>query len=617
METDRRTIIAQGSYQNCMRALSHEAVKNKTHWLIIRNKQHHIKYKCAQKNCKCKSELISSFENGDIIWHAVQIGNHQQHTENCPKPLKEYLIFSVAKSMHSDPNSIYSDVGMRIPKYTINRIKREKLPEKHWESLWRKLPHYIDLLNKKNSTAEILKNDKNEIESIFIMMPYAKNFCSSDAFLSIIFLDGTFCYDHLNSTLLAAVTVTADRFIIPLAAARTSGETKENYTYFLKKMSEFIMDSETLIFFSDQHPAIQSSISITFPLSMFVPCAWHVSKHLRCPSIVFFELLKSDHPILYEKRWELFEKSYPSSASKVREIIQKMAYIGNNRAKLGYITDSPIESFNSAILNLRDKEPLILLDGILRWGIKQCSAQILSLGNNLFCKTVSNKIKLRKEALNSLIIKDQSDSTYIVTEIYKGSIEISYLVKEINGVLECDCKDFDREGIPCRHEYAVSERFGLRDKLRTISLFNHSAIIRNALEYEFEIPSLGLLKESEIPIPQINKRPGRPKKMKRLKSFKETAKKTRKCSCCNKMVFHNKRTCPERFKTNRIALKESQNSHNEDINDSVDISVVNQNNMSMVLTKRKKATDMIQMRKEKIAQKENKRRIFPSKSDQI
>ena len=268
---------------------------------------------------------------------------------------------------------------MKIPRYTINRVKRVKLSNNDWEVLWKKLPDYIELLNEQQKIAEIMQDADETIKLIYIEMPYSKNFCSSAAFLHLVFLDGTFCTDQQRSTIIAAV-------------AMTSGETKENYEYFLKKLSEIISDSDQLTFIADQHPSIKSSVQFIFPLSCFIPCAWHVSKHLHCPSIVLFELLRSDHPLLFNIRLEDFKKYYPHSANKISSIISSMSYTGSNVSKLGYITSSPIESFNSAILDLRDKEPLIFLDGILRWSLKQCSEQIIKLGNNIFCKTAKEKI---------------------------------------------------------------------------------------------------------------------------------------------------------------------------------------------------------------------------------
>ena len=194
-----------------------------------------------------------------------------------------------------------------VPKYTINRIKRVKLSNNNWEILWKKLLDYIERLNEQQKIADIVENN-NVIQLIYVEMPYAKTFCSSAAFLNLVFLDGTFCSDNQKSTIISSVTVTSDKVILPIAVAMTSGENKENYNYFIKKLTEVLTDSDQLFFISDQNPSIQPCIKSIFPLSHFIPCAWHVSKHIHCPSIIFFELIKSDHPVLFNIRLEYFKK---------------------------------------------------------------------------------------------------------------------------------------------------------------------------------------------------------------------------------------------------------------------------------------------------------------------
>ena len=500
------------------------------------------------KECNCRAELMSYYKGGEVLWKAFQYGEHQNHKKNCPKPLKEHLVLAVAKSSLENQKLIHEEIGTFVPDYTIRRIKREKLSDNSWELLWKKLPSFIESLKKNGIQADLSIGNDEVIKSIFVAMPHSPIFCNSAAFLGMVFIDGTFCTNKMKTTIIGAVTVTADRIIIPLAVALVVGnETIENYTYFLNQQLKFLSDSEFIIFMADQHPSIQSSLSTVYPKSRYIPCAWHVAKHLHCPSVLLFDLLKIDHPSLFNIRWKEFEKNYPQSSKKVSSIISSMSYTGQNNTKLGYISDSPIESFNRAILELRDKEPLIILDGILRWSIRQCSLQLSKLNENLYCKTAYKKIQSRKEDSKLLPVKYQKDGTYVVIEIYQESTEISYLVRENDNHLFCDCNGYDRDGIPCRHEYAVAGRYGIETKLRSVALFHYSNVIRKSLENNIKIPNLGQLEERNIPLPKVVKHPGRPKKVRRIKSSREISKKLRKCSYCQKLVYHNKRTCPERL----------------------------------------------------------------------
>ena len=135
-------------------------------------------------------------------------------------------------------------------------------------------------MNEEQTLSHLWTNEAGHIIGVFLTFPYVRNFCSSDAFLNMIFLDGTFCTDHNRTTLLAAVTVTSDKIILPLGVATTSGETNINYEYFLGQLSNYIKDSRNLTFLADRHPAIISSVSKVYPFSTLVPCAWHVCKQI-------------------------------------------------------------------------------------------------------------------------------------------------------------------------------------------------------------------------------------------------------------------------------------------------------------------------------------------------
>lgn len=544
-----RVLIKSGEYQTCIRVMSVSGVINNTHWIIKKKTDSRILYKCAHENCNCRAEVISKIINGDITWEAYQIGTHTNHTQNLAKPLKEHLIMAISKASYENKSiqeSIISDVKMKVSNQTINRIKRTKYILNIWESMWKKLPDFVNLLNKDQILSHIWIENEDNIKSVFLTFPYVDIFCKSDAFLNIIFVDGTFCTDHNHSTLLAAVTVTADKVILPIGVAITNGETNENYTYFLEQLSKYVLDSPELTFLSDRHPAIISSISKVYPLSKSIPCAWHVLQHIRCPKVVFFELIKTDNVKLYNARKAAFIAKYPKSADKIYDLIDKMSYIGNNNVKMGYISDSPIESFNNSIKEYRDKEPLLILYKVFQWSISQREKQLKLLNiNNIYCNTAIYKKNSKKEMSTFLTVVKQKDNTYIVIEFARGNLEVWYIVKEFLDSIICDCNGYERDGIPCRHEHAVAERFGLIYKLRKIAKFNETKVIKFALGESYECPNIGNLIEHNVMLPNIKRGPGRPKTL-RYRSIDEyIVKKSprRVCSICKK-PGHNKRSCP-------------------------------------------------------------------------
>ena len=397
-------------------------------------------------------------------------------------------------------------------------------------------------MNKEQELSNFIENDGNTV--VFLVFPYTRDFVNSKAFLGIIFIDGTFCTDHCKSTLLAAVTVTPDRIILPLGVAETSGETLENYSIFLGELLKYIPDSTDLVFMADQHPSIKSSIGKIYPLSQLVPCAWHIAKHLRCPPSIFFNLLKSDNISLFNARWEIFQKKYPDSAQKILPFIDQIAYAKNNTIKLGFVSDSPIESFNASIKEYRSKEPLLLLIFIFQWSIAQRNKQLNLLSNDLFCKVARTKERIRKGEGEGLSIKEQKDGTFRVIEFFPGKIDINYLVKQENCGLVCDCGGYTRDGVPCRHEYEVAKRFALEYKLRNLAEFNETKRIMEGLGKPYNIPNFGNISETNIKLPEVNRQPGRPKILRARGANEFFFKKSkRRCSNCGNFG-HDKRKCP-------------------------------------------------------------------------
>lgn len=601
MNFEKSLLFSSDNYFCCLQFLSTNAIDNGTHWLIVKDKEARTLYKCADPKCPCKSEIIKELIDGDTIYYVNQIGIHQNHQSVSPKPLKEHVINAVTSALAASNDSKYirqavaEEVQMQINPQTINRIKRKILINSAWEPLWKKLPSYVNVMNEEQTLSHLWTNESGHIIGVFLTFPYVRNFCSSDAFLNMIFLDGTFCTDHNRTTLLAAVTVTSDKIILPLGVATTSGETNINYEYFLGQLSNYIKDSRNLTFLADRHPAIISSVSKVYPFSTLVPCAWHVCKHLHCPRVVLFELLKSDNSKIYDIRKLAFEKNYPNSAEKIKDIIDSMSIIKNNKSKFGYIADSPIESFNSAIKEFRDKEPLLILNGIFQWAYAQRQKQLEMLRGHIQCLTTEKKIALRDHEDLFLSVRKQLDDSYIVYELIKEKIEICYTVRQHLNCLRCDCNGYDREGIPCRHEYAVAKKFGLKNKLRKIASFNISEVIRNALGNEYECPNIGNLDETNIELPTRNNQPGRPKTIRYHDPQEHLIKlNQRKCSICGK-YGHNKRTC--RYDSSASLNQKIYENEESNPQDMVEMPLIHQRNRrkpvprtTMVLRKRSPRT---------------------------
>ena len=454
-------------------------------------------------------------------------------------------------------------MAIQVSPQTISRIKRSTSLNGSWEVLWRKIPSFVEALNQKMKLASYKEINNSNFILIFMALPYIQAFVESEALLNVIFIDGTFCSDHCKSTLLAAITITSDKDIIPLAVSITNGETKDNYCWFLEELKRFIPDSHELVFIADQHLSIKSGINTIYPLSLLIPCAWHLAKHLRCPNAVFFYFFLTDNLALFQTRLEEFQKHYPNDSSKLASFIDSLSYVRKNLSKLGFMASSLIESFNNVIKDYRTKEPVVLLEYILQWSQSQ-RKNLINLYHDcsfIYCKTAREREHINIEESKNLAVEEQKDKTFKIIEFYKDKNPIIYnVIININDKLICTCNGFIRYGIPCRHEYAIAIRFGMNDKLRKIASFNETKVILNALG-NFVIKPFSNLYESKLPLPQTNKHPGRPRTV-RFRGFNELFdKESRRCGKCGQLG-HNRRKCRLNNDNNKNKLPNEESAHN-------------------------------------------------------
>ena len=171
------------------------------------------------------------------------------------------------------------------------------------------------------------------------------------AFVSAIFLDGTACYDKVCSTLCIACTITADHRIIPLGLVSGQGEKEEPYRFLLESMKH-AMPKEVTIFSGQAHSilgAIDKALSDR--VCHKKTCAWHITSKLPVEKKVLIQLLKMDNRAVMSSLLARLTDQYPQHAEKLRELVYQCGYLGKNQiGAFGMIADSPIESFNSAIM---------------------------------------------------------------------------------------------------------------------------------------------------------------------------------------------------------------------------------------------------------------------------
>ena len=372
-------------------------------------------------------------------------------------------------------------------------------------------------------------------------------------------MDACHLCDRARSRLLGLVTITADHKIIPLAAMISDNENKVSYESFFMFLRGKLPESFTLM--SDQHAGMISAFDSVFancPSVKRIPCFYHLTNKLK-PSVIWElkQILTCDHREAYTAMIDCFRRERPALYEKYEKTIQAMSYMSNTFAGLfEVISDSPIESFNAAILPLRQGEPLELIEGLIEFAKGQLASQTKQLPKDaVYCQSCQNIIAYRMKKANGLTCR-KALNKYVVTETFVGTITVDYDVQALNQRLTCSCRGYERLGIPCRHMYAVvlfddSETA----RLPPISTIHRVETIRDAVQEAQVDVNYKDLQDIEIGIRDPAPRPGRPP-IKRVPTFREYlfSTSTRRCSACGE-TGHTKRA--KRCKANQPKREES------------------------------------------------------------
>ena len=308
---------------------------------------------------------------------------------------------------------------------------------------------------------------------------------------------------------------------------------------------------------SDQNKWIRGAFKHVFGASKDVkllPCMFHVcqgmSDALRSE---IKDILVCDHLEVYNVMKEIFSREHRAVYDKHSEKLELMSFMSNKFSGIfEFIADSPIESLNSAIKKERSLEPVQVMEGLIHFTKKQIEHQTeLLMGANTYCQACTNTIERRKEQGQNLACRKETRN-YFVHETFCVGVSVEYKVQILNGKLSCSCEGYERLGIPCRHIYAVYNKyFETHSMLPEIKSMHCVQTIEQALkQMNVDVNTLNL-EEIEVSHCAPKRRPGRPRK-KRYRALREylPVNKNIHCGACGK-EGHTRRShlCPARIPT--------------------------------------------------------------------
>ena len=534
--------MTDGAIQNRGKACYIEALLALSRRLVSDGTSAHItKRSCGSVHFKCNfCDVTYSIEEEDGLWNISQTGEHDQNTNHEPRPMTEAISYYVSKGSSKELKGknlvqyVCRKVEMTVPRSTIDYHIAKRM-DKQWEKQWRMVPALVHRWCDNGLKGELIM-EEGKLQGFVLTLP-SVSILQSEAFIGIIFADGCHVSDKLKSTLLTLCTMTADRIILPLAFLLGPGEDKPSYTRLFRVLKDIFPSKFTLM--SDSGTAVTSSYQDVFGDDGWVPCAWHLTKSMRKDVMKkILAILRADNIELYHAMREVLRKEHPSIAEQWETKLDRMAYLGTNyQGCFEIISDSPIESLNSAIAKARQCEPIELVRSIVAFHNSQIRRQIEKLNlHKELCETGRNTKASRRKHAKSLIVDRKDDACFEVTEYSSFDLRLVYNVAKIGdgkGDWCCSCKGFERIGMPCRHLYAVERTQGTKVSPSCREFFKSEVIYKAVRNLELTLSFSDLPEAMDVNLRVTKRHPGRPR-LQRFKSFREYLGERAKNLTCSK-----------------------------------------------------------------------------------
>ncbi|XP_062013910.1 uncharacterized protein LOC133730285 [Rosa rugosa] len=270
------------------------------------------------------------------------------------------------------------DVGVQT--ITAKR-KTKRLKEGHYIDQYNNLVAYRKELLRSNPglTVEIktcMDGDIRRFQRMYICFAACKNGWMNGC-RPIIGLDGCHIKGHHPGPLLAAVHIHANNGMFPIAYAIAETENQETWTWFLEllKWDIKIERGSSYTFITDKQKALGNAIADNacwFPNAEHRHCVRHLynnfkAKHpreelkqlvrnaARSSTVVWFNKHMADLRELSERAWSWFQDKNPAQWSR--------AYF-RDETRCDILLNNLCESFNAAIVLVRDKPILTMLENI-------------------------------------------------------------------------------------------------------------------------------------------------------------------------------------------------------------------------------------------------------------
>ncbi|BFG27154.1 hypothetical protein CerSpe_134280 [Prunus speciosa] len=551
--------------------LAKYAIENGFKMKYLKNEPRRVTAVCAKKEsdgCEWHVHAVNSNVNG--FFYIKNLNNVHSCTglirEKSNKAMGSRLVSSIVKDkVRSNPlvrpiellTDLKENYGLDIPYHVAWYGKESATKDLHGDEglSYAHLPWYVDVLKASNVGSHCVLDcgeDGSRFQRIFICFK-----ASIDGFRwcrPMLFIDGTFVTNKYKGTLLGATAKNGNKEVFPFAFAIVSGETVDNWRWFLQRISEVLVDEgRQLTFISDRHGAIIDAVRTVFPSSPHGFCLYHLKDNLKKKYPHSVGSSFKDHIL-----WLFCKLLYAPTVEEYQERLKKLRDDGGATIIDKFLADLPVqnfanayfpgkrygevsnalsESFNSWIKEVRRLPIYELIDTIRIKMMEMISRRKLASEKwcSVLCPVIEDELKNLASKGRHWRICRASES------VFEVHADLSVMVNLDERF--CSCYQWQLLGFPCQHAIQVihHSRLCLYD---FVDEYYKADFYRATYATPiFPIPDIEKPPPGDVVLlpPHTRKPPGRPP-TKRFKSSSETKRQV-KCKRCGACDRHNRRTC--------------------------------------------------------------------------
>ncbi|KAG8368985.1 hypothetical protein BUALT_Bualt15G0103200 [Buddleja alternifolia] len=571
------------------KAFRSHAIRTRRNLKIIKNDLRRIYGKCAEAGCQWKIHVLavggeSSFQVRD--YNPKHSCGGMFHVKNCNST---WLGNKYEKSFRTDPKrnvkgwrqDVIEDINVHVSKNQAYRAKWRALkniegdPKDQYGRLW----DYAEELRTSNPGSTVILtlapddgSGTPKFGKFYVCFKRVK-----DGFLSgcrkLIGVDGCHLKGPHGGILLAAVGIDPNNNSYPICYAVVNRETKESWEWFLTllKFDLKIENDSEWTFLSDKQKGLIPAFEIVFPGSDNRFCVRHlfgnmktagfrgkaykraVWKAARASTISEFECRMQEMTKLDKNVVEWLHDKPPVNWSKSHF---------NTFSKCDLLLNNLCESFNSNILDAREKMILSMLEWIRAWlmgRLQENRDRCAKRWKGKICPKIKFLLMRNDEKTRDCIPLKATDYHYEIA-CPDGNCKVD-LEKHT-----CSCRKWELSGIPCKHAICAinCQRLDPQDFVHPCySVETYARVYMHCI-----YPVNGQekwRKTGQVPLipPNLGRGVGRPPSARRLEIGEDAnkqKKKTRgrkkqtrmkrqqkslKCSYCGE-TGHNKKGCQKR-----------------------------------------------------------------------